>query len=388
MSQSEDLARAQAGLARLKTWLLLHAVPLWRQNGVDEVGVFHETLGQDGVGIDQPRRARVPPRQLYALATAQNLGAAVDDTLLCRGLKTFMARHLRSDGLVRAVTAGDGAVLDDTALLYDQAFVLLALASLRARLGPSMEERALALRSAMFASLGRAGGGFETATPSTVTLCSNPHMHLLEACLAWIEAGGDEAWSTLSYEIVRLAMTRFIDPDSGALREFFDEHWRPAKGLPGRIIEPGHHFEWGWLLLRWSERFADQPLSISARVVAGRLLEIGETVGVDRLRNVAINSLLEDFAIHDDEARLWPQTERIKAWALASVHEGGRYWSRVVEAIEGLELYLDTPVRGLWFDRLARKGVLVDAPAPASSFYHIVCAIDALRLALNPEAAG
>jgi mannose-6-phosphate isomerase len=37
--------------------------------------------------------------------------------------------------------------------------------------------------------------------------------------------------------------------------------------------------------------------------------------------------------------------------------------------------YLDTPVPGLWYDRIDADGKLVDEPAPASSFYHLVAAI-------------
>jgi mannose-6-phosphate isomerase len=49
----------------------------------------------------------------------------------------------------------------------------------------------------------------------------------------------------------------------------------------------------------------------------------------------------------------------------------------VVEAAAGLTRYLKTPVRGLWYNRLTPSGVFLDEPAPASSFYHIVGAIQA-----------
>jgi mannose-6-phosphate isomerase len=47
--------------------------------------------------------------------------------------------------------------------------------------------------------------------------------------------------------------------------------------------------------------------------------------------------------------------------------------------VKGLWLYLDTPVPGLWWDRLRPDGGFVDEPAPASSFYHIACAIAELE---------
>uniref|UniRef100_B0T7S1 Mannose-6-phosphate isomerase n=1 Tax=Caulobacter sp. (strain K31) TaxID=366602 RepID=B0T7S1_CAUSK len=381
-SRPDPSARASAGYARLRNWLVEAAVPLWSQAGVEASGAFHETLDPRGPPIDGPRRARVQPRQLYALQTARKLGASLDDAILRQGLHAFTTRYVRSDGLIRTLVAGDGRVLDETAVLYDQAFALLALASLAPLLGQEGERSAMVLLRAIGVYFGRPGG-FETTLPASLPLASNPHMHLLEACLAWMAAGGDPAWAQTAGQIVTLTLDRFIDPVNGALREFFDGDWRPAAGEPGRIVEPGHQFEWAWLLLSWSRLAKTDPLSVPARVAALRLIANAEDFGVDPSRNVAMNSLLDDFSIHDAKARLWPQTERIKAWALASTQLDAPWWDTVADAVEGLELYLRTPVQGLWFDNMTADGDLVDGPAPASSFYHIVCAIEVLGRALG-----
>ena len=98
----------------------------------------------------------------------------------------------------------------------------------------------------------RAGQGFESGVPASLPLQSNPHMHLFEAALAGCEVCSDSSlWKPLSDEIAELALTSSSISKTGALREFFDEHWNPAAGRPGRIVEPGHQFEWAWLLLRW-----------------------------------------------------------------------------------------------------------------------------------------
>src|SRR5262249_58101912 len=52
--------------------------------------------------------------------------------------------------------------------------------------------------------------------------------------------------------IAALCLEKFIDPVSGALREFFAADWSPAPGVEGRICEPGHHYEWAFLLDRWA----------------------------------------------------------------------------------------------------------------------------------------
>jgi len=100
---------------------------------------------------------------------------------------------------------------------------------------------------------------------------------------------------------------------------------------------------------------------------------------------VAIDALLDDLSIHEASARLWPQTERLKALTLAASLTGeSRYWLGATAAGNGLLRYLDTPTAGLWYDRLSAAGVFHVGPAPASSFYHIVASILALTQALNP----
>jgi mannose-6-phosphate isomerase len=89
-----------------------------------------------------------------------------------------------------------------------------------------------------------------------------------------------------------------------------------------------------------------------------------------------MNSLLDDWSPHDAGARLWPQTERLKAAALAARVTGeARYFTMAVAAADALLRYLDTPIPGLWRDRIDAQGKVVDEPAPASSFYHLVAAI-------------
>jgi len=213
--------------------------------------------------------------------------------------------------------------------------------------------------------------GFEEAVPRVVPLCSNPHMHLFESCQAWAEADAEGPWTATADEIARLALTYFIDAKSGALREFFDGNWQPMPGESGRIIEPGHQLEWAWLLMRWGTKRGDDK-QIAAAL---RLIEIAETFGTDD-RNVAFFSLFDDFTPHDKRARLWAQTERLKAHCLAAELTGeARHWDKAVKAAEGLELYFDVPLAGLWRDVLTPDGRFVEEPAPASSFYHIVCAI-------------
>jgi mannose-6-phosphate isomerase len=126
--------------------------------------------------------------------------------------------------------------------------------------------------------------------------------------------------------------------------------------------------------MRW------RPGDAAALKAARRLVEISETHGVDPKRNVAIFALDAGLAPLDRGARLWAQTERIKATTLAARLTGEeRLWTAAAQACAGLEAFFAVPTRGLWRDWMEADGGFVDEPAPASSFYHIVCAIAELE---------
>lgn len=359
----------------LRRWLLEEAYPLWWSRGADhERGGFHERLRMDGSPTGEPRRARLHPRQIYAYSIADELGwSGPNEKAVQHGLDYFRSRYFRPDGLVRTVVAADGSVVDDRAVLYDQAFALMGLAAAYDTLDDdALRDAARALFERVQAQLENPNGGFEESNPRILPLLSNSHMHLFESALAWMDLDHDARWQRLASDIVELALSRFIDPYSGLLREFFDAKWRPVEGDEGRIVEPGHQFEWGWLLLRWVERTGE----LRAREPALQIIQFGESLGVDSSRGVAITSLLSDGTIRDPLARLWPQTERLKAACIAAeVTHQEEYWSMAVSAARGLQKYLDTPLRGAWRDKMNPDGSFVEEPAPASSFYHIACAI-------------
>jgi mannose/cellobiose epimerase-like protein (N-acyl-D-glucosamine 2-epimerase family) len=368
--------KLEALRTRLVTWLADAAYPLWARHGIDpENGGFIETLAQNAAGLPHPRRARVHPRQIYAFAQAPGFGWKGDvRSILQRGTDFFVTHYRRPDGLFRTLAGVDGTPLDDRAFLYDQAFALLGYAAAATALDArgEFEKRAIELRGAIESRFRADNGAFRSNENPHGLFESNPHMHLLEACLAWTETGSDPGWSDWARQIADLATHRFIRRGTGSLGESFTADWRPAPGVAGRIVEPGHQFEWAWLLLR-SENRHPGPL----RETALRLIAIGEQSGVHN--QVAVNALLDDFSVHDANARFWPQTERLKAALLAArLTDDTRYWVMAAAAAATLLPYLHTPVPGLWFDVQLPSGELVNSPAPASTFYHLVGAIMAL----------
>lgn len=339
--------------ARLKAWLFDHALPLWWRVGFDRVkGGCFEKIAQDGKAVEGPRRARVAARQAWVYAEAGKLGwTGPWEQARDHALDALTTTFARGDGLYRILAAEDGRPLDESANPYEQAFALLALS------GAGREDEAIRTREALLAGgiVLHDGGVLDDGL-----LRANPMMHLFEAVQAWSAVGVDHGWRALADRIARSAVAYLIDPDTGALIELADPDWRL---LPDADVEPGHQFEWGWLLLS----------HLGESLHARRLIEIGEAKGVEQ--GVAIFSLDQTLAPRDRSARLWSQTERLHA------HAATGNWDGALKGAAGLQRYLDVPVPGLWRDRLLPDGTFVDEPAPGSSLYHIVSAVSALDAA-------
>jgi mannose/cellobiose epimerase-like protein (N-acyl-D-glucosamine 2-epimerase family) len=225
------------------------------------------------------------------------------------------------------------------------------------------------------AGLAHPGGGWREDVGHPFQ--ANAHMHLLEACLAWETLEPRGVWTTMADAIVVLAREAFIDGEGGFLREFFEADWRPAAGDAGGLVEPGHQFEWAWLLTRWGRARSDDWSAGAAR----RLYEAG-CKGVDAGRGVALDELDDRLAVRSPGARLWPQTERLKA-ALILGRETPP--DHAVRALKGLQLYLEPT--GLWRDKQRPDRTFVEEAAPASSLYHIAAAWVQLRESL-PASGG
>jgi mannose-6-phosphate isomerase len=306
-------------------------------------------LQSDGQPVHAPRRARLHPRQIFAYSLADDLGCdGLTLPAVRHGLDFYLRHYPRADGLMRTLVAPDGASLSDDVLLYDQAFALFGLAAAYEVLNDdAIRDRARDLLALVRKSFAHPLGGFVETPSADTPLTSNSHMHLFEAAMAWREVDHDPRWQALAAEMAGLALTRFRQPQDGPIREFFTADWSPAPGSKGERVEPGHQFEWAWLLLRWAGATHDERITS----VGLTLLDLAEERGVDSRRGVAINALLADGTVHDGQARLWPQTERLKAACLAwEITRTPRYRTAAEQAATTLQRYLETPLPGLWRD--------------------------------------
>lgn len=360
----------------IRKWLFEIALPLWASAGVDDVhGGVHEALNHDGTPADLGyKRLRVLARQIYCFANARLMGwDAGPPELLEHCFTTLVETGWHKDGGWIHLWNTDGSVKDPQRDTYDQCFVLLALAWFwKATRWPEARqwaERTIAYMDAHQAD--KEHGGFFESSLRLDYRRANPHMHYLEAMQAWYEVTGERAFLDRAQTSVELFKTVFFDPESWSVTEHFQRDWSVRTDKPARV-EPGHHYEWVWLLLRQA-RFADQP---ELKEYCRKLYATSHAFGHARGTDAVCDSMAPDGSDMLGTARLWCQTEALKAGLLARA-EGlpgdETLFIRMLDVI--FNRYLTAPTPGGWYDQIDPKGRVISKDMPASTFYHVFCAL-------------
>lgn len=366
--------------AEIRAWMFQDALPLWGTAGVDHKhGGFLEELSLDGRETDVAfKRTRALARQIYVFSHAAVLGWEEGRALSQRGYEYLIEKAwLGADrGWAKRLTR-DGDLLDASPDLYDIAFVLFALAW-RHRLTGDEEPLRYAHQTLDFVQTylrHESGEGFKHALPFEGPRLQNPHMHLLEACLTAFAATNDQRFLEQADDIVGLFRRHFFD--GRTLAENFDDGWARAPGEAGRIVEPGHHFEWAWLLGEYHrQRRADVMTDAAA------LVDFAERFGVDPSSHAVFDEVRDDGAPLKTSSRTWPNTERIKGM-LALFEFGDADTRPAIEASTRLllERYLAVSPRGSWMDQFDANGAPMAKAAPTSTMYHVFLAFaEILRL--------
>lgn len=380
--------------AQLRTWLRDILLPFWAGPGFDSAhGAFVEKFEAGGrPSSDDDTRVRVQARQIFVFSHAAAAGLCDAGLGLAERAFAFLEAHAvdrAAGGWFHRLNYA-GAPLDRTKDCYDHAFLLLAMAALyRAGGDPKLLERAGETVAFLDSALGQArGGAFDGYSERQVAPGAalplprrqNPHMHLLEAFLALYEASGEARWLDHAGRIHELFRSRFYK--QGQLVEFFDAQWREVAQDGRRLREPGHFFEWTWLLHRQAALGGDAEAAAAMRPLYGWAWENG----VDR-GSAAPFVVLEALdpagrMLPGGSKRLWPQCEAVKA-ALA-VHE--RFGDQAaLDQARQLLGGLFTTFAGLdrpdWREQVDRDGRLIRPGMPSSSLYHLYLAVaEAMRV--------
>jgi len=357
------------------------ALLLWATSGFDAgAGRFEEGLTFAGERLpDLPIRLLVQARQIdvYALAERRQWYAGAG-ALVERAFASMRRDYFRRDGRdgwVFSITR-DGTVVDSTRDLYAHAFVLLAIAAYVLATG-KQEELALAHETLAFLDRDMTaplGGGYIEALPVRHgPRRQNPHMHLFEALLALWECSGDRFFLERAEVLFELFVSRFFQAGQGVLLEFYDEALMPSADI-GAIVEPGHHFEWCWLLRRYEKETGDRRVG----AIVDKLYEHASRSGFDRDRLI-VDEVRPDGTIAKGSRRLWPMTEAIKCNLAEVAHGRAGCLENVLALTESLSSHFLTPApRGGWLDRLGQDGSRRSDFMPATSLYHLIGSVDEL----------
>lgn len=364
-----------AAVQRLESFVRQRSLPLWATSGFDkDARCYHERLDFNGEPIrDLPRRLMVQARQIVVYARASLLGWYDDpEQGALRAFETVCQRYRAPDGNPGWAFSihPDGRCGDPTRDLYAHAFVLYMLAWMHKL---TSDRAVLALADTTLSDIDRIffagdGPGYLSKVPGRTDIREqNPHMHLFEALLALAETSGAERYLARANAIVDLFDNALADSETGTVREMFGSTWRPQQPAGENLVEPGHQMEWGWLLREW-ERLTG--VAMEGRVQ--RLTAHATTFGIDAARGLVRSSVREDGKIVSNAARVWPQTEAIRA--LCREDPKGVMWPGLVAAItENLfAVHLPDKLNGGWIDQTNEAGELAIEYMPASSHYHIV----------------
>ncbi|WP_044563799.1 AGE family epimerase/isomerase [Azospirillum sp. B4] len=363
-------------------------LPLCHQRFADALhGGFHERL--DATAQPMPlgyKRSMVQARQLYVLAHGALQGDHAGQAAAERGYD-FLVRHFWDDrhGGWFFKAQPDGQALDRSKDFYGHAFVMFGLAYAHAAFGaPNAVSLAQETWSVMRDRLampaltdggwaGLAEGASADWALNGAVRRQNPHMHLLEALLALHEFTGDDAWLTEATTVINLFRSRFYSVETQTLGEFFTQDWRPDPAT-GHIVEPGHHFEWAWLLDRYVNQGGDVTVLPLADALFGKAVAHG---------------FLPDGGIMDQmdpqgapvlrSRRIWPVAEAIKAaLSQARRHQGTSAGDTAWVLAQRLTAHLQAAFldgqTGHWVETQDETGRPSMRDLPGSTPYHLFLA--------------
>jgi mannose/cellobiose epimerase-like protein (N-acyl-D-glucosamine 2-epimerase family) len=364
-------------VTQAKTWLAEFACPLWLDQGLDLAnGGFFESLSLQGQPTFGPRRVMVQARQIFSSHMAMNLGIISEQqgrASVKHGIDFILRYYSLPSGAFRHAVDEAFLPVKKPEDLYGQAFALFGLAhAYKVLSDPSYKSRALELLAYLYRERKLPQGGFSEILDQEIQYEANPHMHLFEALLYWIEIDSDPKWKAAAEEILDLCINKFVDPENTLLAEHFDSDWRPLLAHGVFIFEPGHHYEWVWLLGRY-QKITGKDL----RHLRNRLYAVSEKYGISPVNKCAydeVSSLLQPIK---KTTRFWPQCERIKAALQLALEAEDRapYFQAADDSLQALFKFFEVPIQGLWYDTWKESGEFTIQPAKASSFYHIIGAL-------------
>lgn len=351
-----------------------------------------ESIDVNGVVIaGQPSTTLAQGRTAFMLAHLYLTTGHTELLTAAKRIHGFMMAHLRDDdGGFRYAVAPDGAKIDtDEARIrrtYDQSFALLSLVTLR-KADPSFVAQAEVdncigfientLTDSITGALWEDDVMARNGAKPGDTRAQNPHMHMLEAVMQAFEMDGDPIWMERASKYAALGEKYFIDSDTGAICEFIGHDLTQNNSEMGQRREPGHQFEWDWLLRRYANFAKDD----APRALAKRMRSFVEAHGVRSdgiMAGAAYDAVDAKGNITDDTHLLWPMTEAGKVYAslafeLVGVNDLAAH--NAIERVRAISAQIFTQYfqddRPAWVNRLDKDGNALWDEGLSRLLYHM-----------------
>ena len=375
--------------AAVEQYLRQHFLPTQRRLFLDsEQGGFYERTDASGhADVSVSRRLLSQCRQVFQFSYAFRLFG--DDWMqqtATHGFEYLKGYQDQEYGGWFFSRDPAGNIADDRKDLYAHAFVLFALAHYY-KICPGDDVRQM-IRQTLSVLEDRCrdsihGGYVESANrywdrqPSL--RLQNPHMHLLEAMLAVNELVDEVSVVDQVDRLFDLFRNKLSDSESGALGEYFDETWNVSE-TQGHRLEPGHHFEWSWILTQLQETRVDSD----AKELAAKLFQYANLhVQLDQFSGVQ-DEVSRNQEVLLSSQRLWPQTELLKALCVLPQRVLGENRIQAINSLlEYLFKYYLKP-DGRWIEQIEPSGNPSRTDMPATSGYHVTLAMGELLKLADP----
>lgn len=360
VSESESKLEDRLGTLRVRLEALGAGVmQFWKSHGPDpKHGGFHGFHERTGEPRQDAHKGLIQQaRHLWSFSTwyarrerSAEIKAIADNTY------RFLTQHFldEKDGeFVYQVSRDGQTVVDGKKQLYAQAFAIFALATYADVFEVSQaKEHALAC----FRSIdGRAHdaehlGYDQRQDPGWLApgaqKDTNTHIHLLEAFTALYRASKDEAVRARLEELIKVVVTRIVQPSNYAHKEFFRD-WR-VHDRP--VVSYGHDLETAWLLLDALEALGEVGDHEAVRQVA---LGIGKH-SAERGFDAAKGGYFEEGTPGGTPTKLekvwWVQAEALAGlWSLYRLSKDASYLDRLERTLTWIETKQLDAQHGEWF---------------------------------------
>ncbi len=337
-------------------------VPLWQGPGWNaELALPYEALS--------PEHRPLPPQRYRAMACARQL--YVFSSLI--GDPAFPAAAERAADLFRSLQSRfhdaehggwfysidpQGAPLDTRKDLYTHAFIIFACAHYWARVREPIVESALnAALQVVNERFSDGQGLYEASLDQNWSSLNsgplqNPLMHLAEAFLATLSVRDDAAVQGALLALADGMQLRFIEPVHNVMLE-------KPRGAVDNWFEPGHQFEWLYLL-------ESSPLLRHSALHASldRAFDFAEQVGVNPQSGAVCGMLAPDGTLRDGTQRIWAQAEYLRALTLRS--DNVPRLQRQLLALQHQFLHA-----GGWYECRDGEGNVSREDMPSTTPYHL-----------------